>query len=73
MINSTADAILSLEHKWNVYVDQLNNGAWGDHITVQGISNILNITVNVLSTLSEHVTVVSPTNGIIVSVMCILV
>ena len=63
MINSPADAILSLEHKWDVYVHLLENGAWGDHITVQGISNMLDIIINVFSTISEHVTVVIPTNG----------
>ncbi len=63
IINSTAEAILSVEHKWDVYVDLLKNGAWGDHITVQGICNMLNITINVSSTVGENVTVVSPTSG----------
>ncbi len=64
MINSTTDAILSLEHKWNVYVDQLNNGGimGGSYHSTRNKQH-LNVTVNVLSTDSEHVTVVSHTNG----------
>ena len=30
-----------VELRWAHYIDRLQNGAWGDHLTVQGMSNCL--------------------------------
>ena len=38
--------------RWQKYIHRFQNGAWGDHITVQGISNEFHVAINVLS--SEH-------------------
>ncbi len=40
-----------------------SDGAWGDHVAVQGISNMLNININVFSTIGETITVACPTSG----------
>ena len=42
--------------RWQKYIRRFRNGAWGDHITVQGISNEFHVAVNVLS--SEHSNVI---------------
>ena len=34
------------------YIHRFRNGAWGDHISVQSISNVFHLAINVLS--SEH-------------------
>ena len=62
IVNYKVEPTLSVEHKWNVYIQQLENGAWGDHIAVQGISNMVHVTIIVLSTIGESITVVRPTS-----------
>lgn len=41
-----------IQVRWEQYIHRLRNGAWGDHLAIQCISNELNIAINMLS--SEH-------------------
>ena len=56
---SDEDAFIDTVHdpeevqlRWERYIHRLRNGAWGDHVVIQGISNEFNVAINVLS--SEH-------------------
>ena len=51
--------------RWVKYLDRLQNRAWGDHIALQGICNMLGITVEVMQVACNYDTVVtvSPTCG----------
>ena len=51
-INSVPDPQLQTELKWRKYLRCLRQGAWGDHITMQGIADMLCVKTNVLS--SHH-------------------
>ena len=48
---------------WVKYLERLSNGAWGDHIAIQDICEMLNITINVLSTQNPTMTPLVPSNG----------
>ena len=63
IIAGNSSAVLSAEEKWESYLQQLQDGAWGDNIAIQAISNLCNIQVNILSTIGKNLVVVSPTNG----------
>ena len=51
-INSVADPELQLQLRWQNYLRDLRNGAWGDHIA---IADVLGVTIHVLC--SHHPTV----------------
>ena len=51
-INSVADPELQMKLRWEKYLRCLRQGAWGDHITLQGIADMLSLKMNVLS--SHH-------------------
>ena len=58
-INSVADPELQTQLRWEKYVRQ---GAWGDHITIQAIADMLSVKINVLS--SDYPAVsVTPSNS----------
>ena len=40
--------------RWVRYLDRLQNGAWGDHIALQGICNMLRITVEVMQVVCNY-------------------
>ena len=48
-IDTIANHDLQTELRWAKYLKRLKNGAWGDHIAIQGICDKFNVTVNVLS------------------------
>ena len=48
-IDSIADPQLQKQLRWKKYLRCWRNGAWGDHITMQAISDMLSVTINVLS------------------------
>ena len=48
-IETIADHELQVELRWAKYVQRLKDGAWGDHIAIQSICGMFNVTVNVLS------------------------
>ena len=47
--------VLTPQVKWESYLQQLMDGAWGDQIAVQAISNLFKIKVNILSTIGRSV------------------
>ena len=47
------------------YISRLRNGAWGDHVAIQGISDRFNIAINVLSSEHSNMIRVIPRNGTI--------
>ena len=51
-IKSVSDTQLQTELRWQKYVRCLRQGAWGDHITMQAIADMLSVKINVLS--SNH-------------------
>ena len=50
-INSVADPQLQTELRWQKYVRCLRQGAWGDHITMQEIADMLSVKISVLSSI----------------------
>ena len=60
---TVADTFTQAQLRWERYLQRLNDGAWGDHIAIQGICNMLNITVSVLTTQNPSVTPIVPTSG----------
>lgn len=54
-ISSVSDPHLQLQLRWEKYLNCLRNGAWGDHITIQGIADMLGVNITVLC--SHHVIV----------------
>ena len=48
-----ADPELQTELRWKKYLTCLEQGAWGDNIAMQAISDMLNVTINVLSSNSQ--------------------
>ena len=51
-INSVPDPQLQTQLRWQKYVRCLRQGAWGDHVTLQAIADMLSVKINVLS--SNH-------------------
>ena len=47
---------------WQRYLDRLAHGAWGDHVAIQGIAEMLEITVTVLVTNTRTITHVTPSS-----------
>ena len=48
-IDTIADPEQQAKLRWQSYLNRLRNGAWGDHMAIQGMSNVFNIAVNVFS------------------------
>ena len=49
-ISTIIDPEFQAQLCWEKYLSRLRDGAWGDHIVIQGICNMFNININVLST-----------------------
>ena len=56
-INSVADPQLQLQLRWQKYLRDLKNEAWGDHIALQGIADMLGVTIHVICSHQPTVTV----------------
>ena len=52
MIVSVHDIEQQKQLRWERYIHGFRNGAWGDHLAIQGISNVFNVAINILS--SKH-------------------
>ena len=59
-IETIADHELQVELRWAKYVQRLKDGAWGDHIAIQGICDMFNVTINVLSSQNLTMTPILP-------------
>ena len=56
---------------WNQYIEDLRNGGWGDNIAVRGISDMLNITINIISTQNPNIVQIAPSTE--TSVGCVYI
>ena len=61
-INSVSDPELQTQLRWAKYLRRLRQDAWGDHINMQAIADMLSVKINVLS--SDHpVASATPSNS----------
>ena len=49
--------------QWLHYLKRLRNGAWGDHIAIQGICEMFSVTINILSTLNPSMVSITPSSS----------
>ena len=56
-LSSVSDPQLQLQLRWKKYLKCLRNGAWGDHITIQGIAAMLDVNITVFCSHHPIVTV----------------
>ena len=59
-IETVTDHDLQTELRWVKYLKRLRDGAWGDHIAIQGICDMYNVTVNVLSSQNPNMIQILP-------------
>ena len=59
-IETIADHELQVDLRFEKNVQRLKDGAWGDHIAIQGICDMFNVTVNVLSSQNPTMTPILP-------------
>ena len=59
-INTVHNPEQQMQLRWQKYIHRFRKGAWGDHITVQGISNEIHIAINVLSSENSNMIRVVP-------------
>ena len=52
VISSIEDADLRQQLRWLQYLERLNAGAWGDHIAVQGLADMLHVDIHIISTIN---------------------
>ena len=51
-----------MELRWENYAHRLKNGDWGYHTAIQGICDMCNVTINVLSSQNPTMTPILPRN-----------
>ena len=59
-INTIDDYELQVDLHWATYVQRLRDGAWGDHVAIQGICDMFNTTVHVLSSQNPNMIHILP-------------
>ena len=59
-IETIADHQLQTELRWAKYLQRFKDGAWGDHIEIQSICDMFNVTVNVLSSQNSIIIPILP-------------
>ena len=52
-----------IELRWIRYLQRLQEGAWGDHLAVQALASMLNVSIVIISTLNPNMQPVEPANG----------
>ena len=52
LIDSIPDTDTQLQLRWSKYLQRLGSTAWGDHIAVQGLADMLHVDIHVLATLN---------------------
>ena len=63
-VGTIVDPGQQVELRWANYINRLRNGAWGDHIAIQGMSNVFNIAVNVISSENPGIICIVPMNSL---------
>ena len=51
-INSIKNLRTHQQLRWLQYLERLNAGAWGDHIAVQGLADMLHVDIHIISTIN---------------------
>ena len=51
-IDSVEDPRLRQQLRWLQYLERLHAGAWGDHIAVQGLADMLHVNIHIISTIN---------------------
>ena len=51
-INAVEDAETRRELRWCKYLERLKSTAWGDHIAVQGLADMLCVDIHIVSTIN---------------------
>ena len=51
-ISSIEDPDMRQQLRWLQYLERLNAGAWGDHIAVQGLADMLHVDIHIISTIN---------------------
>ena len=51
-INSIENLRLRQQLRWLRYLERLHAGAWGDHIAVQGLADMLHVDIHIISTIT---------------------
>ena len=60
-ISMIPDNVIRQRERWNRYVNRLEEGAWADNVTIQGLADMLLIEINIISTLNpDNITVIKP-------------
>ena len=54
IVNSIEDTTTRLQFRWCKYLERLASTAWGDHVAVQGLADMLNVDVHILSTTNPN-------------------
>ena len=62
-ISAVDDPDIRAQLRWVRYLERLGNGAWGDNIAIQGVCEMLNITINILSTYNPNMISITPSSG----------
>ena len=62
-ISAIEDEDTRAELQWIKYLKRLKEGAWGDHLTVQALANMLCVNINIISTLNPDMEPVKPVDG----------
>jgi hypothetical protein len=62
-IATVSDPDLQTELRWQRYLKRLLNGAWGDHVALQGLCEMLNISAHILSTQNPVMVDIVPSTG----------
>ena len=57
-INSIVNPQLQQQLRWLRYLERLNAGAWGDHIAVQGLADMLHVNIHIISTINPDMALI---------------
>ena len=53
-----------LELRWQRYLQDMEEGSWADHIAVQGMADMLHVSIRIVATANPY-TMIRPTDGIV--------
>ena len=64
-IESEEDMLLRVDPtlRWEHYLDRLSRGAWGDHVTIRGLSDMLNILIKIYCSHTCNIIAIGPSSG----------
>jgi len=62
-ISLVEDPDTQAELRWMKYLHRLQKGGWGDHLAVQALANMLNVSFHIISTINPDMQPVEPLSG----------